>query len=263
MIPTIIEIGPIPIRSFGLMVALALFVGALRLAISFRRAGLDPALAERYVTAAGISGLLGARFWFIAENWSFLKGDLLGALFASAGFTFYGGFIVAAVVVLCLARRDGTEIAKLCDALGPALALGYAVGRVGCQLSGDGDYGIPTTGWWGMSYETGMVPTLPGEQVYPTPLFESTVALAVVWVLSVIEVRPLALAGPFQRFGLYLALISVERFGVEFFRPNTKVFSVFSEAQIIALLLCLVGVAMLLVGGVYRTPAQVSASASR
>jgi prolipoprotein diacylglyceryltransferase len=83
MIPSILELGPIPIRSFGLLVALALFAGAVRLSMSFARYGIDPRLAERYVTAAGISGLLGARVWHILENWSYLKHDLMGALFAS------------------------------------------------------------------------------------------------------------------------------------------------------------------------------------
>ena len=248
MIPTLIEIGPLPIRSFGLMVALALFAGAVRLAYSFKRYGLDAHLAERYVTAAGISGLLGARLWFIAENWSDVKGDLLGALFASAGFTFYGGFIIAAIYVYILAKRDGTDIAKFCDSLGPCLALGYAVGRLGCQLSGDGDYGIPTSGFWGMSYSTGIVPTPPGLLVYPTPLFESTIALAMLWILSRVEASATVLTGRFQRFGLYLVLLSLERLGVEKFRGNPAVLWDMSEAQIIALVLIVIGSLLLLKG---------------
>jgi phosphatidylglycerol:prolipoprotein diacylglycerol transferase len=129
------------------------------------------------------------------------------------------------------------------------LALGYAVGRLGCQLSGDGDYGIRTSGWWGMSYATGVVPTLPGELVYPTPLFESSIALLVLWVLSWVEVRSTVLSGRFQRFGLYLVLISIERFFVEFLRPNVKVLSNFSEAQIIAVGLAVFGIVLLLIGG--------------
>ena len=248
MIPTLIEIGPLPIRSFGLMVALALFAGAVRLAYSFKHYGLDTRLAERYVTAAGISGLLGARLWFIAENWSDVKSDLLGALFSSAGFTFYGGFIIASIYVYLLAKRDGTDIAKFCDSLGPCLALGYAVGRLGCQLSGDGDYGIPTTGFWGMSYATGIVPTPPGVLVYPTPLFESTIALAMLWILSRVEVSTTVLTGRFQRFGLYLVLLSIERLGVEGFRGNPVVAWGMSEAQIIALVLIVLGSILLLKG---------------
>lgn len=245
MIPTLLELGPIPIRSFGLMVALALFAGGLRLSLSFARYGLEPRLAERYVTAAGITGLLGARLWFMAENWREVQYDFFGALFASAGFTFYGGFIIAALCVYVLAKRDGTNIGRLCDSLGPCLALGYAVGRLGCQLSGDGDYGVPTTGFLGMSYNSGVVPTPYGQLVYPTPLFESTIALGVLYILSRVESSATAFARSFQRFGLYLVLISIERLIVEIFRPNPVFAWGMSEAQCIAIALIALGGVML------------------
>jgi phosphatidylglycerol:prolipoprotein diacylglycerol transferase len=246
MIPTLIELGPLPVRSFGLMVALALFAGAARLAKSLKHYGMDPRLAERYVTAAGLSGLLGARLWYIGENWTLLRHDIFGALFASAGFTFYGGFIIAALVVYILAKRDarryGTDMGRFCDALGPCLALGYAVGRLGCQLSGDGDYGSSTYGFWGMSYSTGVVPTLAGERVYPTPLFESTLSLAIVFILSYIERSEKVLGRGFQRFGLYLVLISLERVVVEFLRINPPILWGFSEAQVIGASLSMLGI---------------------
>jgi len=154
MIPTLLELGPIPIRSFGLMVALALIVGSIRLAKSFPRYGIAPELAERYVMVAGVSGIIGARLWYIVEDWQRTKFDLTGALFSSAGFTFYGGFIIAAIAVVIAAKRDGTKLSSLCDALGPCLAIGYAIGRLGCQLSGDGDYGIPTQRICGKSLST-------------------------------------------------------------------------------------------------------------
>jgi phosphatidylglycerol:prolipoprotein diacylglycerol transferase len=260
MIPTLLELGPIPVRSFGLMIALALFAGALRLARSFSRYGIDPALAERYVTAGGISGLVGARLWHIGENWNVYRHDLVSALTASAGFTFYGGFIIATVCVYILARRDGTNIAKLCDALGPCLALGYAIGRLGCQLSGDGDYGMPTTGFWGMSYSTGVVPTLPGELVYPTPLFESAISLVVLAVLSLVEKSDTFLAKGYQRFGLYLVLISIERFSVEFLRINPRLALSLSEAQWIALGLMVAGSVLIMLRSA-RSSSAVSPSA--
>jgi len=246
MIPNVLELGPLPIRSFGLMVALALFAGAVRLALSFARYGIDPRLAEKYVTAAGISGLIGARLWYIVENWPYVSQDLIGALFASAGFTFYGGFIIASCVLLVMARRDGVGVARFCDALGPALALGYAVGRLGCQLSGDGDYGSVTDGFWGMSYATGVVPTPPEVRVYPTPLFESTIALAIVFALLWVERSQTVLIKPLQRFGLYLALISLERIAVEVFRINPEVLLGLSEAQVIGALLLLIGLGFVL-----------------
>jgi len=255
MIPTLLELGPLPIRSFGLMVALALIAGGMRLAKSFRRYGIEPSLAERYVTAAGISGLVGARLWFIAENFAQVRADLVGALLASAGFTFYGGFIVAAVTVIVMARRDGTDLARLCDALGPCLALGYAVGRLGCQLSGDGDYGVTSTGFWSMSYATGVVPTLPGQLVYPTPLFESASSLLVLWVLSRVEISSTILKERYQRFGLYLFLISIERVSVEFLRQNPEVFAGLSEAQVIGLCLMILGGLFLFVPSLKRVAA--------
>ncbi len=245
MIPTLLEIGPLPIRSFGLMVALALIVGSIRLAKSFALYGLKPELAERYVMIAGISGIIGARLWYIIEDWQHTKYDLVGALTSSAGFTFYGGFIVAAAAVIIAARRDGTALTKLMDALGPCLAVGYAIGRLGCQLSGDGDYGMTTTSWWGMSYSTGVVPTLPGELVYPTPLFESAWAVLVLLVLLRVERRDHFLSQPMQRFGLYLLLISIERFTVEFLRVNERVLGPFSEAQIIGGVFILLGAALI------------------
>lgn len=246
MIPTLLEIGPLPIRSFGLMVALALFAGVIRLGMSLARYGIDPSIAERYVTAAGVSGLLGARLWFIAENWAYVQYDLWGALFSSAGFTFYGGFLVATVVVYVMARRDGVPIARFCDALGPTLALGYAIGRLGCQLAGDGDYGALTTGFWGMSYSTGVVPTAVGERAYPTPLFESLISLGMLWVLLTVEQTEHILAKPLQRFGLYLTLLSIERIVIEVFRINPVVWWRLSEAQVIGVLLCGCGLLMMI-----------------
>jgi phosphatidylglycerol:prolipoprotein diacylglycerol transferase len=185
----------------------------------------------------------------MAENWSYVRNDPLEALLSSAGFTFYGGFIIGAVVVIGLAIKDRTPVGTLCDALGPCLALGYAIGRLGCQLSGDGDYGIATTGFWGMSYATGVVPTPPGVLVYPTPLFESTLSLVVLWILLKVEASTTILIGRFQRFGLYLVLISIERLFLEGFRINPVVAWGMSEAQCIALALIALGGILMLRGG--------------
>jgi phosphatidylglycerol:prolipoprotein diacylglycerol transferase len=248
MIPTIIHIGPIPINSFGLMVALALLVAIERLTISFRRFGLPEALAERYVLWAGFCGLIGARFWFIGTNWSDVRGELLDALLATAGFVFYGGFITACVVLGVLLRRDRIAPRLFFDAVGPALALGYAIGRLGCQLSGDGDYGRATASFWGMSYSSGVVPTPPGVLVFPTPFFESTIAIGIAIVLGAIEVSKRSFwQRPYARAGLCLILLSLERFFVEFLRINPRIAGgLFSEAQVIALILVTIGAVLLL-----------------
>jgi prolipoprotein diacylglyceryltransferase len=98
-----------------------------------------------------------------------------------------------------------------------------------------------------MSYSTGVVPTLAGERVYPTPLFESALSLVIVFALSYIERSENILARRFQRFGFYLVLISLERVVVEFLRINPPVLWGFSEAQVIGASLSLLGLLFILV----------------
>lgn len=245
MIPIIIQLGPIPINSFGLMMALAILAASLLLAKTFQANGIDPSLGDKFAFTAGVSGLIGARIWFLAEHYNELAADFWSAAFSSAGFTFYGGFIIASLSVIFLCKQNKLSIAKVADCLGPALCLGYAVGRLGCQLSGDGDYGMQTTSFWGMSYATGVIPTDPGVLAYPTPFFESTIALVVMFILLKVD-SSLKWQAPFQRFGLYLILISTERFFIEFIRIERKFDSGYSEAQYIALILALIGSFMFL-----------------
>lgn len=245
MIPQIFQIGPLPVNSFGLCIALALFVGIYVLTNSFRVNSLPVELAEKYVLYAGISGLLGARIWFIFTFYDEVKYDLLGAIFSSSGFVFYGGFIFASIVLYFLSRKDGLKISTFVDSLGPALALGYAIGRLGCQLSGDGDYGMATTSFLGMSYETGVIPTAPAVLAYPTPLYESVMSIFVFWILFQIEDKE-NFKAPYLRFSLYLMLMAVERFIIEFFRLNTEVLVGLSEAQVISVCLFILGLTYLI-----------------
>lgn len=250
MIPELFRLGPVPVNSFGLMVALCFFVAIHRLAQDFQRASIPPHLAEKYVLTGGFAGLIAARIWYIAEHWASVRDNLMGAILSGAGFTFYGGFLVSFALVYFMSRRDKLPLPQFVDSLGPALSLGYAVGRLGCQLSGDGDYGIPTESWFGMSYATGVVPTPPGILVFPTPLYESTLSLLICAVLLWVS-RTHLLKGSYQRFGLYLTLISLERFTIEFLRVNPKITlpatgMSFSEAQFIAVGLLLFGLFLLL-----------------
>ena len=245
MIPQILNLGPLPMNRFGLMVALGLVAAIVRLGVSFERANVKPELADSIVFLGGISGILGARVWYVGTHYNELRGDLLGALLSSAGFVFYGGFIIGALVVITYARRVRLSVATLADSLGPSLALAYAIGRLGCQLSGDGDYGMATSSWIGMSYATGVVPTAPGVLVYPTPFFESCLALLILLPLSRAEISP-AWQAPGRRFGLYLVLMSLERFFVEFIRIEARVVPGLSQAQIVALVLIGLGGALML-----------------
>ena len=248
MIPQIFNLGPIPVNSFGLLIALAFFAAIERLRVSFAKNGIPEQLAETFVFVGGLVGLLGARIWFILENIDYLEGQILSALFSSSGFTFYGGFIFSTATLVVLCRYYGVRVSSFLDSVGPALTLGYAIGRLGCQLSGDGCYGLPTTSIFGMSYEGGVVPTEKGVLVFPTPLYESAWSLLIVFILTALEGHPRWLA-PLKRFGAYLLLIAPERFFVEFLRQNPKVLGSLSEAQVIAVVLFMVGLALLLLSG--------------
>jgi len=96
---------------------------------------------------AAIFGFLGAKLFHNFENWSEFKADPIGSLLAFSGLTFYGGLICAAVAIIIYARKKKISVRHLADAFGPALILAYAIGRIGCQVSGDGDWGIPNSAY--------------------------------------------------------------------------------------------------------------------
>ena len=216
------------------MVALAFFAGIYTLSRSFERNGIPGKLAEKYVITAAIAGLLGARLWFIAIYFNEINMSLKDILFSDAGFVFYGGFIIGLTCLIILSRIDKISFFSFLDSIGPTLALGYAIGRVGCQLSGDGDYGMHVDGILGMSYSQGVVPTAPGQQAVPTPIYESILSLIICAVLLNVE-KYRRLTKPLSYFGLYLLLMSVERFLVEFVRIEDRYGYGLSEAQYIAI----------------------------
>ena len=158
------------------------------------------------VFAALIGGIVGAKLWFLAENG--------GPLFSGTGLTFYGGLIGGALAVIAWTSYRGVLDLKLADAVVPSLAAAYAIGRIGCQFAGDGDYGKDWDGPWAMAYPNGTVPI--DTPVHPTPIYE-TLAMGlfaiVLWRLRD-RWRPGVLTG------VYLIGVGVERFLIEFLRRN-------------------------------------------
>src|SRR3954452_1464648 len=158
------------------------------------------------VFAALVGGVVGARLWWVGENWSDAKDDLIGSLFSGAGLVWYGGAIGGAICVLLWAWRRGWLGLQLLDVASIPLAAGYAIGRIGCQLAGDGDYGKAWDGPWAMAYPHGTVPiTTP---VHPTPVYETLVmGLVAVWLWS-----RRGRWRPGSLFAAYLVLAGLERF---------------------------------------------------
>ena len=230
-----IDLFGLEIKTFGLAFGIAFLLCGAVLARRLRELGKPVDWAYEMVFAALIGGLVGARLWYAADHWDDVSDDFFGTMFGGSGLTWYGGALGGAAAVLLWSRRKGMFSVSLLDLAAPALALGYAVGRVGCQVSGDGDYGKPWDGPWAMAYPDGVVPT--DDKVHPTPIYESlTMGLAAV-VLWHLRDR----LAPGRLFALYLVFAGLERFLVEFVRRNTDAALGLTSAQIVSLVMVVAG----------------------
>jgi phosphatidylglycerol:prolipoprotein diacylglycerol transferase len=236
-----IQLGPVTLKTFGLLFALAFIAIGLLVARRLRELGKPADWAYEMAFAALAGGLVGSRLYWLIQHWEITRHDLIGSLFGGAGLVWYGGLLGGALAVVAWARWRGMHGVALLDLAAPALALGYAIGRCGCQVSGDGDYGKPWDGPWAMAYPDGVVPTT--QRVHPTPIYESLamgIAAIVLWRLRD-RFRPGVL------FAVYLVWAGAERFLVEFVRRNAEVVAGLTAAQLESLALLVVGVGWLLV----------------
>lgn len=217
-------------------------------------------------TIAFVAGILGAKVFHNLEDWENFSADPIGALFSFDGLTFYGGLIVATIFIARYLRKKGYDRWTFADAISPAMILSYGVGRIGCQVAGDGDWGIenaaPKPGWlswapdwvWAYDYPHNVlrrgVPIEGCEgdfcnhlvpPVFPTPFYEILMALAIFGVLWMLRKR-LPYVG--QMTGLYLVLNGIERFLIEKIRVNST-YDIFgaeiTQAEIISSLMVLGG----------------------
>ena len=289
---------PLPLPMFGLLVAAAFIAVTLVFQSELKRlyeAGRIGMARNRKRRADGVmvdvpvppqevgsnlslivlfAGFLGARIFSFFEYPREFLADPWGAIFSRTGFTFYGGFVLGLVAGIAYAIRKRIPILPGLDAVAPAMALGYGIGRLGCQLSGDGDWGIAAAlaakpAWlplwlWAETYDhnvVGVVLASPG--VYPTPLYEFLMALvtfAILWSLR---------RHPFRSgwlFAVYLVLTGAARFAVELIRVN-PVIDLFgikgTQAEILSVAVVLAGIVGLAVLSRRRTPAPLPAGSPR
>jgi phosphatidylglycerol---prolipoprotein diacylglyceryl transferase len=169
----------------------------------------------------------------------------LQVLFDRAGFAWFGGLLVGIAVLLWQGRQAKIGGLAMLDLAAPAVSVGYGVGRLGCLISGDGDYGIPTHLPWGMSFPNGLVPTT--QRVHPTPIYELLVALLIAAWLWRRGTKSSTLAVG-QITGEYLVLSGVARFLVEFIRINPRIYWGMSNAQVASLGSIAAGILLMLWG---------------
>jgi prolipoprotein diacylglyceryl transferase len=220
------------------------------------------------VIYAAAFGFLGAKIFHNLENWNEFVKDPVGSLIAFSGLTFYGGLICAGIAIIWYARRKKIKVIHLADAMAPTMMLAYALGRIGCQVSGDGDWGIINIrpkpfSWlpdwmWAYRYPhnvinegvpmrgcVGQYCNQLAYPVYPTSLYEIIICLLLFVVLWSVRKR-IKVAG--QLSGLYLVFNGIERFFIEHIRVNTKYeFLPFqpTQAELISLLMIIAGVLLI------------------
>ena len=233
-----IHLGPLTIQTFGICFAVGFLVAAGVIARRFKELGENAEWTWELTFSVMVGGLVGARVDYLIENWDSVKHDLLGSAFSGSGLVWYGGVIGGALGAVLWAWRRGWLSWALADLACIPLALGYAIGRCGCQLSGDGDYGVHSTLPWAMAYPKGTVPT--EVKVHPTPVYE-TLAMGIV-ALVLWRFRDRLTNG--RLFALYLVLAGIERFLVEFIRRNKDVAIGLTWAQLLSLVMVAGGIAL-------------------
>ncbi|HVO93468.1 MAG TPA: prolipoprotein diacylglyceryl transferase [Terriglobales bacterium] len=255
MYPIIFKFGPITVYSFGLFMALAALSAAWVVSAELRRRGYNPELASTFVFAAAIGGLIGARLLFIVEEWSNFLAAPMNYIFTGAGFTWYGGFFGGVLAVSWVVKKNKIPWLVGADLAAPALAIAYGVGRIGCHVAGDGDWGTVTKVPWGVAYTNAIVgwvdpstgiPYPPGARVHPTPIYEfleAVLVFAILWSLRRKNYARGTIAW------LYLILAGLSRFIVEFWRVNPSLALGLSEAQWVSLALIPIGLFLLVTRG--------------
>jgi phosphatidylglycerol:prolipoprotein diacylglycerol transferase len=269
---------PLPFATFGLLVAAAMLAAAVCLTAELRRMadtdgllpgrrrvrgkdGVDtwvvkPAheLVSNLTVVVMVAGIVGARLFHILENMNQFIGSPSAMIFSRSGLSVFGGLILGTFAGMVFVRRWNLPVRPMLDAVAAAMMLGYAIGRLGCQISGDGDWGIQAnmtlkpdwlpTWFWAQTYDNNIYGELiPGPGVYPTPIYESlmaTICFGLLWVLR---------KNPFRTgwlFSVYLILAGLERLLIEQIRVNPAydlgLFQA-TQAELIAAALLIFGLA--------------------
>jgi phosphatidylglycerol---prolipoprotein diacylglyceryl transferase len=234
MKPEITILG-LSVKTFGLCFAFAFLASGATLSRRLAELGRSTEWAYEMIFSAAVGGLVGSRLYYLIQNYDDVKHDLLGNIFSGSGLVWYGGAIGGAVAVCLWAWRRGFLGLALLDLCAPGLAIGYAIGRIGCQISGDGDYGKAWDGPWAMAYPDGTVPTT--TKVHPTPIYETLAMGLAAWALW----RARNAFRPGVLFASYLVFAGAERFLVEFLRRNDEVAAGLTAPQFESLGMLLVG----------------------
>jgi len=236
MYPTVFRIGNIDITSFGVLVAAGALIGLWVFGRELARSGL-PASGSDAAMAGVFGGLVGAKLLWVAEHLG--EEPLRDLLLSRGGMSWFGGFAGGVLTALVVMRRLRLPVVATLAASTPALAIGHAIGRIGCFLVGD-DYGRPSNLPWAVAFPRGLPPT--DVPVHPTQLYEMFALFVVAWLLIRWRRRgvPDAIV-----IGRYLVLAGAIRFAIEFIRVNERIVGPLTLAHLVSGALVVVGVVLL------------------
>jgi phosphatidylglycerol---prolipoprotein diacylglyceryl transferase len=251
----------LPIPTFGVIVALAVATAtyvATRVVRSYEKLGRLPAQSHSTVWDMAIVsvfvGIVGARVFDIFDNADRFLADPLSMIVTRTGFSIYGGLCFGIIAGVIFVKRRSIPAIPMLDATAPSIMLGYGIGRLGCEIAGDGDWGIAANmtskpGWlpewlWAQTYDgniAGVIIPPPG--VYPTPIYEIGMAIAIAWALWLMRFHK---HRPGYLFSLFLLFAGFERILIEKIRVNVRydVFGAYvTQAEAISFLLIVAGLA--------------------
>jgi len=215
---------------------------------SFHRAQIT-ADAVSMVAVAAVCGIVGAKLWHVLDTPIEFRQMGWRVLWDTGGFAWFGGLTLGIAALLFQGWWSKIGALKTLDLAAPAAAIGYGIGRLGCLLSGDGCYGVPTKLPWGMAFPNGIDPTPPGVRVHPTPLYELIMGLLIggwLWL------RGGKQRGTGAIVGEYLLLSGIARFSVEFVRRNPPVVWQLSNAQLASIGSVVAGIALIVWAGLHK-----------
>ncbi|MEX0999456.1 MAG: prolipoprotein diacylglyceryl transferase [Thermodesulfobacteriota bacterium] len=248
MYPTLFTVGDIYVSSFSVMVLIAFLVAYFVAEVELKRKGLNSNLADLLLIACVIGGLGGAKILFLYQNVGFSDFISDPVRYLASGFTFLGGFLGSLLLIWFVTQMKRVRYLTVTDAAAPALILAYAIGRIGCLLVGD-DYGAPTSLPWAISFPNGSPPTFLA--VHPTQIYDTISMLIFFIILWKIRKKDLPIG---WITAVTFMVLGVQRFLMEFLRDTTPSFIPgLSQAQVISIILVLVGAVMLYKVGQNKT----------
>jgi phosphatidylglycerol:prolipoprotein diacylglycerol transferase len=220
MDPVLVQMGPIVIRWYGVMIALACFVGLWVAGREAERKGIGKERLQNFFLYLIIGAIFGARFYYVAFSDPTQVWDNPFSIFAiwQGGLAIHGGILGGLLVAVFYTRRKKISFWKLADTVAPSLILGQAIGRIGCFFNGDA-HGYPTSMPWGLVYspESPAGQMFPGQALHPTQLYEMVFNLIIFGILWKVR-KHMKMDG--HLFLLYVILYSVIRIFVEYFRAD-------------------------------------------